>query len=84
MREVKQKFTRAIQREYKRIQFLNAVISNEWREASVKINMNDNELANDYLVKTLFWLSDDELDNLSAEEFDELLWEAGKLWGLIS
>lgn len=78
MLEIKNKYTRTVQREYKRLMFINSKVTREGEENKVEIDPNSIELANDYLVKTLYWLSDEELDQLSADEFDRMYEEAGK------
>lgn len=80
MLEIKNKYTRAVQREFKRLMFVNSKVWSEWLEQKIELDPNSLENANDYLVKTLYWLTDEELDQLSSIEFDKMLAEAGKAW----
>lgn len=80
MLEIKNKYTRTVQREFKRLMFINAKVWSEWLQQKIELDPNSLELANDYLVKTLYWLTDEELDQLSSIEFDKMLAEAGKVW----
>ena len=54
MLEIKNKYTRTVQREYKRLMFINSKVTREGEENKVEIDPNSIELANDYLVKTLY------------------------------
>lgn len=80
MLEIKNKYTRAVQREFKRLMFINSKVWSEWLEQKIELDPNSLELANDYLVMTLYWLTQEELDQLSKDEFDEMLERAGKAW----
>lgn len=78
MLEIKNKYTRLVQREFKRLMFVNSKVWSEWLEQKIELDPNSLELANDYLVMTLYWLTQEELDQLSKDEFEKMLDTAGK------
>lgn len=73
--EIKQKYTRGIQREFNKIMFGNSEMIN----GQVKLDPSRIDEANDYLVMTLFGISKDELDEMDPIEFEKLTQETGKL-----
>lgn len=77
--EIKNKYTRKVQREYNRILLANAKVSNESWEPKVEVDPMNVQFANDYLVSELFWLTQEQVDGMDIKEYDNLLVEAGKV-----
>lgn len=78
-RKIVNEFTRKIEKEYNRILFVNAnVITDEKWKANFRVNPNDIQDAKDYLVWSLFWLTETEVENLKANEFEALIKQADK------
>lgn len=77
--EIKNKYTRKVQREYNRILLANAKVSNESWEPKVEVDPMNVQFANDYLVWELFWLTQEQVDEMDITEYDNLLVEAGKV-----
>ena len=64
-----QPFTRAVQKEFNKIIFTNSVIEGK----STKLDPNQIDPANDYLVRTLYWITQEEVDSMDPDLFEELL-----------
>lgn len=70
-------YTRAIDREYNKILMHDAkTIANGNGDVSVDVNPNNISDANDYLVKAMFWLEQEHIDNMQMDEYDALLAKA--------
>jgi len=68
--------SRKITREYNEIILNGAEVGWNWE---FKIEANNAEKANDYLVKAMTWKSQEEIDELDQKEFDILLIEINKI-----
>ena len=68
--------TRKINREYNAILLEWAEVWSDWQ---FKINATNAEKANDYLVKSMTDMSQEELDNLDQLEFEKILNDINKL-----
>ena len=69
--EIKNKYTRKIDREYQRIMFENSDMGTDANgNAKTSIDMNQLQLAKDYLIIALCEITQDELDNMSKAEFE--------------
>lgn len=69
------KYTRRVEREYNEVLLNGAKLIN-WE---VETDARNIWLANDYLVRTLYWISQEELDELDPAEYKLMLAEAGKV-----
>jgi hypothetical protein len=78
-------YTRKIEKEYNKIMMRNAVVKvdpmNTDNVTIEDMKMNDLMDAKDYLVTTLFGLTKDDLDTISAEDFKILEKETEKIKG---
>ena len=72
--EIKNKYTRRIDREYNAILFEGSDFGTD-SNGNVKANISPNQmqLANDYLVKEMTDLSQNDLDNLESFEYEKIL-----------
>ena len=73
--EIKNKYTRAVQKEFNRILFLNSKVDNRWQ---VEMNPSQIDEANDYLVMVLYGLTKEVIDEMDPVEFGELVDAVGK------
>jgi len=73
---MKEFISRKINREYNEILLDWAEV---WADGQFKINANNAEKANDYLVKSMTEKSQVEIDELDQKEFETLLDEINKL-----
>lgn len=72
--EMKNSYTRKIDKEFNKILFASwAIGSDENGKPTFSIWPEDMAKANDYLVKEIYWLTDEELDNLDVNEYDMML-----------
>lgn len=76
--DIKKNYTRKIDRERKKLAFSNAKTSIVDGKQDIAMNIADLDVANDYLVMQLFDLTQAKLDNLTPDEFDELLTKANE------
>lgn len=72
--EIKNKYTRAVQREFNRIMFQNAKIV--WSDTQFDPSQID--VANDYLVTAIYWLTQQEIDDMEPSTFESLVNGVGK------
>lgn len=75
MKEIVNQYTRKIDREYQSILMKKTKL---WADWNPEIDLSCVGDANDYLVKSLFWLSQDDVDNMTVSEFEELLQKANE------
>lgn len=83
--EIKNTYTRRIDREYNRILLTNSKTSSSatwWIE--INIDPFQLQVANDYLIKSLYWIDEKQLDLLEMEEYDTMLFEANKAKDFLS
>lgn len=73
--EIKNKYTRAVQREFNRILFQNAKVVG----TNTEFDPSQIDVANDYLVMTIYWLTQQEVDDMEPSTFESLVSEVGKL-----
>lgn len=76
MRTPQKEYTRKVDREYQAILMKKTKVGIDWNP---EMDLSCLGEANDYLVKEIFWLTQDEVDNLSVNEFDDLLQECNKI-----
>lgn len=67
-------FTRKVQREFNEILFRNA----RFEGGTMVTDPSNIWLANDFLAMTLCGITQDQLDNMDAKDYDELMKELGK------
>ena len=72
---ISKNITRRISREYNELLLWNVEIDKSWE---FKMNPNNMQKANDYLVKEMTWLSQEEVDSLYENEFDKIVTEINK------
>lgn len=72
--ELKNKYTRKIQREFNDLLLRDAKMS----DGNIETKPENIGLANDFLVMSLYGLTQDELDNLWTKEYAVMLENAGK------
>lgn len=74
--DIKNKYTRRIDREYMKILYEGCA-----EGGTITINPYQMQLANDYLVKEMTEVSQNDLDNMSAKEYQKTLEAINKLKG---
>lgn len=74
-RKIITKYTRKVEREYNEVLLNGAKLVN-WE---VETDARNIWLANDYLIMSLYWMWQEELDNLDPAEYKVLLAEVGKV-----
>jgi len=68
--------TRKIHREYNALLLEWAEV---WMDWNISANASNVDKANDYLVREMTWKSQEEIDNMSQNEFDEIMQEIDKI-----
>ena len=72
--ELKNKYTRKIDREYQRLLLTNSITKTDTTgDLDIQIDSFQLQIARDYLIRELFWLSQDELDKLEMSEYQKCL-----------
>lgn len=67
-------YTRKIDRTYNKILLdWSTSTTDESGNMSFDINPHNAQLANDYLVRSLFWLKEKDIDEMDMQEYSELL-----------
>lgn len=66
-------YTRWIDREYNRLLLINSKVSNSNGDTTIDVDPNQAQIAQDYLVKTMFEKTQEEVDAMSMKEYDESL-----------
>lgn len=72
--EAKNVYTRKIEREFNAILFDGSKMV----DGNVETTPQNVDRANDYLVMAIYWINQEELDNLTAGDYKELLEKVGK------
>lgn len=72
--EAKNVYTRKIEREFNAILFDGSKMV----DGNVETTPQNVDRANDYLVMAIYWINQEELDNLTASDYKELLEKVGK------
>lgn len=80
-----QNYTRKIDREYQKMLMKNAktTTSSDW-SPTIEIDPNNIQDANDYLVMSLFWVSQKEVDDMELNEYNEKLEQANEKRNFLS
>lgn len=73
-------YTRKIDREYNKLLMKGATTkTDETGKPEISLDLSNIQDANDYLVKTLFELTQKEIDEMTVDQFNEKLEEANKM-----
>lgn len=73
-------YTRKIDREYNKLLMKGATTkTDETGKPEISLDLSNIQDANDYLVKTLFELTQKQVDDLTVDQFNEKLEEANKM-----
>lgn len=78
--EISKIYTRKIDREYSEIMFnWMTVTPQQLQTGSFQVSLENLQKANDYLIMQMTWLSPDELDEMTNEDYNTLLQEIEKM-----
>lgn len=73
-------YTRKIDREYNKLLMKGAKTTTGIDgKPSIELDLANMQDANDYLVMTLFWIKQKELDEMSVDEYNQKLEEANEM-----
>ena len=67
--EIKEFLTRKISREYTTLLLWDNKIWSDWQ---VQVSIKDSERANDYLITSMTWLTQNELDELNIDDYTNI------------
>lgn len=71
-------YTRWIDREYNRLLLINSKVSNSNGDTTIDVDPNQAQIAQDHLVKTMFDKTQEEVDAMTMQEYDECLQQIEK------
>lgn len=73
-------YTRKIDREYNKLLMKGATTKTDMMgKPEISLDLSNMQDANDYLVMTLFWLKQKEVDDMTVDEYNTKLEEANKM-----
>ena len=73
---IKDFVTRKISREYTTKLLWDNKVWSTWK---FEVSIKDTEIANDYLIKEMTWLNQDDLDELENEDFKNIFIQVNKI-----
>ena len=78
--EIKNAYTRKIDREYSEIMFeWMTVTPQQLQTGNFQVSLENLQKANDYLIMQMTWLSQDELDEMTSADYNKLLEEINNI-----